>query len=69
MKKIELNFNFDCISIFLTLVFIVLKVNNLVSWSWWWVLSPIWIVIIIMLACLIAVFAMRKHLVWKFIKH
>lgn len=27
----------------LTIVFITLKVTNYVDWSWWWVLSPIWI--------------------------
>lgn len=24
----------------LTLIFIVLKLTHVVSWSWWWVLSP-----------------------------
>jgi hypothetical protein len=28
----------------LTIVFIVLKLTEVVTWSWWWVLSPIWIV-------------------------
>ena len=27
----------------LTIVFIVLKLTGVISWSWWWVLSPIWI--------------------------
>lgn len=27
----------------LTIVFIVLKLTKLITWSWWWVLSPIWI--------------------------
>lgn len=27
----------------LTLVFIVLKLTGVISWSWLWVLSPIWI--------------------------
>ena len=27
----------------LTIVFIVLKLLNVINWSWWWVLSPIWI--------------------------
>lgn len=26
----------------LTIVFIVLKLTNYISWSWWWVLAPIW---------------------------
>lgn len=24
----------------LTIVFIVLKLTNVISWSWWWVLAP-----------------------------
>lgn len=27
----------------LTVVFIVLKLCGVIAWSWWWVLSPIWI--------------------------
>ena len=27
----------------LTLIFITLKLIGKIAWSWWWVLSPIWI--------------------------
>lgn len=27
----------------LTVLFIGLKLTHTISWSWWWVLSPIWI--------------------------
>lgn len=27
----------------LTIIFIVLKLVNVIDWSWWWVLSPLWI--------------------------
>lgn len=27
----------------LTIVFIVLKLCKVIDWSWWWVLSPLWI--------------------------
>lgn len=27
----------------LTIVFIVLKLTGNIDWSWWWVLSPLWI--------------------------
>lgn len=29
------------------LIFIILKLTHLVSWSWWWVISPIWLPFII----------------------
>jgi len=31
----------------LTTIFIVLRILNLIDWSWWWVLSPIWISILL----------------------
>ena len=27
----------------LLLIFITLKLTHVIHWSWWWVLSPIWI--------------------------
>ena len=33
----------------LTIALIVLKLCNVISWSWWWVLAPLWIPIIIVM--------------------
>ena len=27
----------------LTVAFVVLKLTGVIAWSWWWVLSPLWI--------------------------
>ena len=27
----------------LFLIFLVLKLTNLIDWSWWWVTAPLWI--------------------------
>lgn len=27
----------------LTVVFITLKLTHFIAWSWWWVLSPLWL--------------------------
>ena len=40
----------------LTIVFIVLKLVGVINWSWWWVLSPIWISWGIGLVALLIVF-------------
>lgn len=40
----------------LAIVFIVLKLVGVITWSWWWVLSPIWIPLAIVLV--IAVIAL-----------
>lgn len=37
----------------LTIVFIVLKLTGTITWSWWWVLSPIWITFMIGLICVL----------------
>ena len=33
----------------LVVAFIVLKLIGIIAWSWWWVLSPIWISISLMI--------------------
>lgn len=33
----------------LTIVFIVLKLTGVISWSWLWVLSPLWITFLFVL--------------------
>lgn len=42
----------------LTIVFIVLKLIGKIDWSWWWVLSPIWIGLCIALLILGGAIAM-----------
>lgn len=37
----------------LTIVFIILKLTNVINWSWFWVLSPLWISIIISLIIIV----------------
>ena len=48
----------------LTIVFIVLKLIGKITWSWWWVISPLWIstglVILILLGILIWALAVNK---------
>ena len=37
----------------LAVAFIVLKLTGVIKWSWWWVLSPIWIPLAIALVVII----------------
>lgn len=39
----------------LFIVFLVLKLTHNINWSWWWVTSPLWIPIALVLAILIVV--------------
>jgi hypothetical protein len=34
-------------------IFIVLKLTGVINWSWWWVLSPLWITLGIVVVILI----------------
>lgn len=40
----------------LAIVFIVLKLTGYITWSWLWVLSPIWIPLIVVLLITVALF-------------
>ena len=39
----------------LTIVFITLKLLDKITWSWWWVLAPIWISILLLIIILLIV--------------
>ena len=49
--KINISFDFT-ISLILTLIFFVLKQCNVINWAWYWIISPIWITLIIMVITL-----------------
>ena len=33
----------------LTILFITLKLTNYIDWSWWWILSPMWLPLFVIL--------------------
>lgn len=39
----------------LTLTFITLKLLNVIDWSWWWVLAPIWGSLILVLVIFVVI--------------
>ena len=46
----------------LAITFIVLKLLGKITWSWWWVLAPVWaplaiIIVVVVLALIIAALA------------
>ena len=44
----------------LTILFIALKLCGVIEWSWWWVLSPLWISTALVVAILIIVLIIVK---------
>lgn len=60
MKK-ESNSRMGCgslLAVLLTVVFVTLKLCNVITWSWWWVISPVWIyaTIWLLLVIIVAIF-------------
>lgn len=45
----------------LTVAFIVLKLCNVITWSWWWVLSPIWIIVVLILLVIGGIWLISKR--------
>ncbi len=38
----------------LLVVFVVLKLIGVISWSWWWVTSPIWIAVVLYIFAIVS---------------
>lgn len=45
----------------LTILFVGLKLVHVINWSWWWVLSPLWIeaALLIIVICVVKLFQER----------
>ena len=46
----------------LTIVFITLKLIGKIDWSWWWVLSPIWITCLVTALIVLSVFVIPRQI-------
>ena len=46
----------------LTIVFIVLKLIGQIDWSWWWVLSPVWISAVLAITVIVFMFWLEKRM-------
>ena len=47
----------------LTLIFLTLKLCKVITWSWWWVFSPLWIPLVIWLIAL-AINSIQLFMLW-----
>ena len=45
------------ICMILFIVFLVLKLTNVINWSWWWVTAPLWIPVSIAIVLLLIAIA------------
>jgi hypothetical protein len=46
----------------LTLIFIVLKLVDVIAWSWWWVTAPLWgpVVLVILVVVIVLLVGLCK---------
>jgi hypothetical protein len=52
----------------LAIVFITLKLTGYIAWSWWWVLSPLWLPISVVISIALLVFIITFAWSWVFDK-
>lgn len=46
----------------LQIAFIVLKLARVIAWSWWWVLAPTWVgLLLFIITVILVVFTASKH--------
>lgn len=45
----------------LTIVFIALKLTKIINWSWWWVLSPVWIYFVLIILIAVVCVGLEEH--------
>lgn len=65
MSKERISISFSGTSL-LSVAFIVLKLCNVIDWSWWWVLAPIWIPIALVVILLILKFIVEDAQIRRF---
>lgn len=52
------------LAVLLTVAFVVLKLCGVITWSWWWVLSPAWIyaaIVVVILLIYLIVYLIVKN--------
>lgn len=65
MAENTIRISFPMMSV-LFIVFLVLKLTNVITWSWWWVTAPLWIplglgiAILVLVGLILGVFALLR---------
>lgn len=60
-KKFEVAINNNVTRLLLgllTIVFVYLKLDDKIDWSWWWVLAPLWLPTLVMLTLALVLYTL-----------
>lgn len=49
----------------LTIAFVVLKLTKCIAWSWWWVLAPMWVPVVIAIIAFVVLLVREIVLIHK----
>lgn len=64
MENTKVIYKAPGITTILFVVFLVLKLCNVITWSWWWVTAPLWMpfmfLIVMIFACAL-IFSISEH--------
>ena len=60
-NKSSIRIDGDYFFTLLAILFIALKLLDKISWSWWWVLAPIWLPTTIAIVVFVLVVALQKR--------
>jgi hypothetical protein len=60
-NKSSIRISGDYFFTLLAILFIALKLLDKISWSWWWVLAPIWLPTTIAIVVFVLVVALQKR--------
>ena len=62
-NSIKISFPFFTVLFF---VFLILKLTNVITWSWWWVTAPLWggiALLVVVFILLFLIFGLAKILI------
>jgi len=53
------------LSLIIFVVFLTLKLSGVINWSWWWVISPLWIpfALVLVVIGIVSIFALIAILI------
>lgn len=64
LKKTKITINIDIIPL-LCFIFIILKLCNVISWSWLWVFCPFWIPLSIFLVLILGIYIAKMFIKYE----